>query len=337
MHEMRAVGDHLDPLQDEAVDRPVHLALVAGNGARGKDDAIARGETDDGMLAIGDAAHCCARFALAPGRKHDDAIAREHRIALKGEEIREPVEITILARDVDRACHRAAGDDDFAARRHCGQCHRANARDIRGEGGDHHARRRLCDQLAQRLRHLAFRRALAFANDVGRVADEGEDALLTELAETRFIGRQTDSGRIVVLPIAAMDGEACRRADRQRAAFRDRMRDRDEFDAKRSELNTAALPNDVDLHLRRVGLGEAPRLQQARRERRRIKRAAQSRPQSRDRADVVLMRMRDDERDEIALDLVDEGDIGIDEFDPRQIGPGKGQTAIDHDPFAPAR
>ena len=37
------------------------------------------------------------------------------------------------------------------------------------------------------------------------------------------------------------------------------MRDSDEFDAKRSELDTAALPNDVDLHLRRVGLGSSSR------------------------------------------------------------------------------
>src|SRR5947209_15656699 len=94
MHEMRAVGDHLDPLQDEAVDRPVHLALVAGDCARGKDDAIARGETDDGMLAIGDAAHRGAGFALAARREHDHPIAREHWIALESEEIREPVEIT---------------------------------------------------------------------------------------------------------------------------------------------------------------------------------------------------------------------------------------------------
>ena len=76
MHEMRAVGDDLDPLQDEAVDHPVHLALVAGDGARGEDDAIAGGETDHGVLAFGDAAHRGTGLALAARRKHDNAVTR---------------------------------------------------------------------------------------------------------------------------------------------------------------------------------------------------------------------------------------------------------------------
>ena len=150
------------------------------------------------------------------------------------------------------------------------------SRDVRRERGDDDARRRIRDELAQDLRDVAFRRALAFADDVRRIADEGEHALLAKLAKARFIGRQTDTGRIVVLPIAAMDGEPGLRADRQRAALRNGMRNGDEFDAERSKLDSIALRDNVDLHLRRIGLGETPRSEQTRRERRRVKRAARA-------------------------------------------------------------
>src|SRR3954452_13086881 len=114
------------------------------------------------------------------------------------------------------------------------------------------------------------------------------------------------------------------------------MRNSDELDSEGPDLDAIPLRNNVDLHLRRIRLGEPPRPQQAGGERRRVKRAAQPRPQRRNRADMIFVRMRDDEREEIGPNFLDKSNVGVDEIDARQIGPSESETAIDHDPFAPA-
>ena len=42
MNQMIAIGDDLDALRHQAVDHPRHRLLVAGDGARGEDHAVAR-------------------------------------------------------------------------------------------------------------------------------------------------------------------------------------------------------------------------------------------------------------------------------------------------------
>ncbi len=46
MHEMIVVGDHLDAEIAKIVDDAMHLARIAGNGARGEDHAVARVDLD---------------------------------------------------------------------------------------------------------------------------------------------------------------------------------------------------------------------------------------------------------------------------------------------------
>src|SRR5262249_25567890 len=65
VNEMSAVGDDLDTLRYQAVDDPHHRLLVAGNGARGKNYAVAGRERDVGMLVLGNARERGARLALA--------------------------------------------------------------------------------------------------------------------------------------------------------------------------------------------------------------------------------------------------------------------------------
>ena len=48
-----------------------------------------------------------------------------------------------------------------------------------------------------------------------------------------------------------------------------------------------------------------------------------------------LVRVGDDDADEIALDLLHEGKVGHHEIDARRFVPGEGEAEIDHQPFSP--
>src|SRR6185312_7299524 len=65
--EMGAVGDDLDPLGHETVDDGADRLLVARNGARREDHAVALVKRYFGMIVVGDTRQRGARFALAPG------------------------------------------------------------------------------------------------------------------------------------------------------------------------------------------------------------------------------------------------------------------------------
>ena len=79
----------------------------------------------------------------------------------------------------------------------------------------------------------------------------------------------------------------------------------------------------VDRHFRRARFGEAAGPQQAGGKARRIDRAAETRPQRRDGADMVLMRMGDDEAEQILAILLDEGGSGRIRSTPGMSGPAK--------------
>ena len=65
--EMGAIGDDLDALVDQAVDDGADRLLVAGNGARRKNHAVALVQGHLRMIVIGDARQRRARLALTAG------------------------------------------------------------------------------------------------------------------------------------------------------------------------------------------------------------------------------------------------------------------------------
>ena len=89
------------------------------------------------------------------------------------------------------------------------------------------------------LRDIGFRRALAFAHDVGGVADQRQHAFVAERAQPRLVGHAADAGRRVDLPVAGMHDEPRRRANGERRALGDRMRDGDELDVERAQFDAA--------------------------------------------------------------------------------------------------
>src|SRR5690606_12898456 len=223
----------------------------------------------------------------------------------------------------------------IAGRRRLG--HRAQARDIGCEGRHGDTLRRLADDLDQRLGDIRLAGADAIPEDVGRIADEREHTLVADLGEALLVRRPADAGGRVELPVARVDDRAERRADGERIRFRDRMADGDEFDVEGPEGDTTALLHHGERDLGRAGLPETADLQKPCREGRAHHRRAEARPQLDEAADMVLVRVGDDDADEVLPLLLEEADVGEDEIDTRHILAREGDAAVDEQPLAPAR
>ena len=116
VHQRLVVGEDIAAVAGEAVlDAPDGL-LVAGNGARGKDDDVALVERDLRMLLLGDAGERGARLALAAGAQQHDLVAVEVGELVLVEVAEALRQVAGLDGDVDDAMQGAAGDDQLAAR-----------------------------------------------------------------------------------------------------------------------------------------------------------------------------------------------------------------------------
>ena len=133
--EMGAVGDDLDALRDQAVDDGADRLLVAGDGARGKNHAVALVERHLRMVVIGDARQRRARLALAAGAQRQHLVGRKMAVKVGAAKILHAVEMAGLARHLHHALHGAADHHDFAPGGAGGIGHRAQPGDVGGEGG----------------------------------------------------------------------------------------------------------------------------------------------------------------------------------------------------------
>ena len=228
------------PDGDEGVDELADRLLVAGNGARGEDDGVAGAQLRGRMLVLGHARERRARLALAAGGERQNVVARQALERVHAEELRHAVEHAAFARDRDDALHRAPQNADLPTRGEAGLGGRAQARDVGGEGGDDHPALRLGDRgprstaATSRSDGLSPSRSTLVESQTSASTPSSPSAL-----KPRLVGRRADDRGRVDLPVAAMDDQAGRRADRERRAFRDRMGDRDEFDVERSDLDAA--------------------------------------------------------------------------------------------------
>ena len=190
--------------------------------------------------------------------------------------------------------------------------HGADAGDVRGEGRDRDPVRRVGDELASgSAATSALARALAVAHDVGRVADERQHALVAERPEGRLrrrCRRDRASGR----------SSSRRYGRRGRAACGSRARSTRGSSARPARTRSSNGPSCK----RRPGCDLASARSSARRARdslrvsirrgreaRRVDRRPQPRPHLDERADMVLVRMGDEDAEEVVLALLDEGQV----------------------------
>ena len=114
------------------------------------------------------------------------------------------------------------------------------------------------------------------------------------------------------------------------------MRDGDELERERRQLDPSARLHDVELHLaEKLRLAELAAEHRGG-ERRGEDRAAQLTPEMGDGADVVLVRVGDDEAQQPVPPLADEAWVGHHDLDLGQLAAAEADAAIDREPAVAA-
>ena len=284
--------------------------FIARNGPRGEHDGVAPVEFDERVLALGDARERGQSLALATRdqRRHLIARKRSEAVLIVIGKVLGPK--TGIAGGLDNFVHGAADQHQFAA---SGAGSLGDCREpvhIRGEGGDRDAPLRAGDHGFQILANDLLRCALAIEQRVGAVADKHAHTLFAQAGELGFVGRIAKARRIVELPVARMEHIARGRAQENHVAFGDRVRDRHKVHVERTDVEAGALRHHDYGHFGAVGMLLKLPLEQMRGEFGRIDRHAQARPHLGHRADMIFVRVRDDNAGEALAFLLDEAQIG---------------------------
>ena len=124
------------------------------------------------------------------------------------------------------------------------------------------------------------------------------------------------------------------RGDRQRAAFGDRVRNVDRLDCERPERERLADLHGAHSHVVDDVVGGTLGAQHGGGERRGIDRPIESRPEIEHGAVVVLVTVRQDQRQHVLGIVLEEARIGHDQLDAGLRRAGESDAAIDDDPFA---
>ena len=333
--EVGAVGDDLDALLDQRVDDRADAALVARDGARREDDAIAGTERDLRMVVARDARQGSPLFSLTAGAEQHDLVARKMAEGVLVLERRQPVEISAVCRHLDHAPHRATGRDDLAVARPCGLGDGADAGDVGGKDRDRHAVGRASDEFGEVSADLAFRRTFALAQRIGGIADHGVDAGRADLAQRRLVRRRADDGFGIEPPVSGMEHAAQRGRDRERVRFGDRMGNPDEADVERTDVDRTSERHDLDIELR-GRIASLARFGRQKRggEGRRVDGGPHARIEVEHRADMIFVAMGQHDAHQVLA--LDEARVGHENVDAGQAAAGEADAEIDHDPLARA-
>ena len=206
--------------------------------------------------------------------------------------------------------------------------------DVRRERDDEDAALAQRHQRPERLPHEPLRAGHAGALGVGRVAEQQIDTLVAELGEPADVRLEAVDGRVVELPVARVHDAARSRLEHDRDAVRDRVRDADEVEGERADLDLLA---GLGLLQPRRG-GEAVlvelRLDQPERQLRPDHDVAVDLAEEvRQPADVILVAVREHDRADAAVAQV--ADVGEDEVDAEVLVAREGEPGVhDHDVVA---
>ena len=127
------------------------------------------------------------------------------------------------------------------------------------------------------------------------------------------------TGRRIEFPVAGVQHPADRRRDQQRIALGNRVRDVDRLDRERPERERLARPHGGDADIVDDVVGGALGRQHRRGEGGGEYRPVEARPEVEHGAVMILVAVRQDQREHIVRMLLEEGGIGHDQFDARLV------------------
>jgi hypothetical protein len=156
-------------------------------------------------------------------------------------------------------------------------------------------------------------------------------AARTQLGKLGKIGHLAVNGIRVEFEIAGMDDGAERRRDGQRHAVHHRVRHMNELDAKGSSLHHLLRLDPLKSRLKWQLVLVQPALDQRQREGCAVDRHIELGQEVRDRPDVILVGMRQEQRPHAIAIFHQVREIRRDDIDAQQLGFGKHHAAIDDD------
>ena len=214
-----------------------------------------------------------------------------------------------------------------------GEGDRFHARDVAGETGDGDAAAQIADQGGEAAAHVEFAAGVAFDHGVGRVADDGEDAFFAECRQRGLIGGRTEQGDGVEFPVAGVEDGAGGGVDDKCLRLGDRVGQADEAQRERLQVDAAARRDDVDADLVVQAVFAQLAAQDRGGERGAVDRAFEFRPEPCDGADVILMRVGDDEAEELVFTVGDEARVCHHDLDLGEFAATEADAAVNGEPF----
>ena len=245
---IRAVVDDLDSLAEELVDDARDGVLVAGDGARRNDDAVAGADLD--LLVLGErhAVQGGHLLALRAGGD-DDLLVKRHRLDLVDVDhgVFRRLHVAEVGRDLCDVFHAAARNGDLAPALRRGVHDLLDAVDVGGERRDDDALLAALEEAVEGPSHGALAHRVARALNVRRIRKQRKDALLAELAEAGEVDHLAVDGRRVDLEVARVDNGAKSRVDGESDRVRDGVVHVDELHAELAGLDGHAAFHRDDL------------------------------------------------------------------------------------------
>ena len=227
----------------------------------------------------------------------------------------------------------APGERDLAAVLRGAVDDLLHAADVRGERRDNQP---LVVRLGAREHRLEgrvdllLRLRIAGALGVRRIGHQHQDALFAELCKPRKVDHAALRRGEIDFEVAGVDDDARRRVQRKADRVGNRVVDVDQLHVEAAELDVRACRRHLQPDVAEVVLLELV-LDQRDRQRRAVNRHADLFQKIRQRADVVLVAVRDHDAADAVHVLFDKGEIRNDRVDAGQLLIREREAAVDDD------
>ena len=252
-------------------------------------------------------------------------ILRAHHAAVGNAQLAQAV------RDFDIVDHASADDADLAPHHARNVDHLLDAVNRAGKARDHHAFRGGAEKLFEPHHHRSLGRRKTGPLHVGAVAEERQNPFRSVARESMQVERLAIHRRGVDFEVPGVNDHAHGRSHRQRDAVDGAVSDSQIFDLEGAQSGGVAGRDFVQF-----GRIEQPVLfellaNQGHRKLRAVNGHVEVAQNVGDRADVILVRVREDDRAHHALVLFQIGNVGDHDIHAEQLLLGEHQARIDHD------
>ena len=312
----------------EVADQARDAALVAGDRPRREHHGVARAGGHVAVLAQADHRERRERLALAARDEHQRA--RGERVAQVGRvEPRHAAELqqAEVERRLGVVDHAAAEEGDRPARGGRETGHVLDARHRGREARDEHTPAGAREHLLESRDHGVLAGREPRLLDVGAVGEQRQHAAFAPLRERRDVGALVGLRLRVDLEVAARQHDTGWRLDRERQAVDDAVRDADRVHAEGSDLDRLAEPQRPELGAHAPLLETPPR--EAEREPTAVDGRRRRRERVRERADVVLVAVRQQDSAHAVAALGEVLEVGDDEVDAGHLGGGEEHAGVE--------